>query len=70
MAWLAVDKSGVEIIFYNCPKRANEDGHPCDEEKEQVQWVDGGNYVLLPQGSVKKLLGRDLSWKDEPVKLK
>lgn len=26
--------------------------------------------VILPKGYIKKLIGRDLTWKDEPVELK
>lgn len=26
--------------------------------------------IELPKGSIKKLIGRELSWKDEPVELK
>lgn len=26
--------------------------------------------VILPKGSIKKLIGRDLTWQDEPVELK
>ena len=28
------------------------------------------DFVELPKGSIKKLIGRDLAWKDEPVELK
>lgn len=28
------------------------------------------NGVVLPKGTIKKLIGRDLSWNDEPVELK
>ena len=31
--------------------------------------VDGDGMVL-PHGSIKKLIGRKLSWEDEPVELK
>jgi len=26
--------------------------------------------MVLPKGSIKKLIGRELSWNDEPVELK
>ena len=29
-----------------------------------------GSYMRIPKGSIKKLIGRELSWKDEPVELK
>ena len=28
------------------------------------------NAIVLPKGSIKKLIGRDLTWQDEPVELK
>ena len=32
--------------------------------------VEETNYVTLPKGSIKKLIGRDLDWSNEPVELK
>ena len=29
-----------------------------------------GDFLYLPKGSIKKLIGRDLDWNDEPVELK
>ena len=29
-----------------------------------------GGCILIPHGSIKKLIGRELSWSDEPVELK
>ena len=26
-------------------------------------------YIDLPKGSIKKLIGKDLTWNDEPVKI-
>ena len=26
--------------------------------------------IILPKGSIKKLIGRDITWKDDPVELK
>ena len=45
---------------------AFEEFDPFDEEYEDLydDWVD------LPKGSIKKLIGRELSWNDEPVELK
>ena len=56
--WLAVDYNGIEKAFWNKPKR-------CDKHRE---WL--GDKMVIPHGSVKKLIGRDLSWIDEPVELK
>ena len=58
MAWVAVDKDGEEYIYSDMPERyiktfANE---------SEI-------YVQLPKGSIKKLIGLDLTWTDEPVEL-
>lgn len=65
MAWVAVDKKGSEFIYEEKPDRGPEEWHTpyCD-------WIDGPyDYVELPYGSIKKLIGHELSWNDEPVKL-
>ena len=41
MAYLAVNKKGIEVIFHH-----------------------------LPKGSIEKLIGKKLTWKDEPVEIK
>ena len=56
--WLAVDYDGIEKAFWCKPKRC---------EKHGEWW---GDKMVLPHGSVKKLIGRELSWSDEPVELK
>lgn len=41
--------------------------------KAVYSWRDDyGSYkcIEIPQGSIKKLIGRELSWNDEPVELK
>ena len=65
MAWVAVDKEGTEKIGVNLTR-------------EDYEWVDlfevsEGEYYLeleLPKGSIEKLIGRKLTWEDEPVELK
>ena len=53
MAWVAVDKNSSEYIFHDKPERLS------------VNWQDlmYGLYtdIRLPRGSVKKLIGRDLT---------
>lgn len=56
--WLAVDYNCIEKAFWNKPKRC---------EKHGEWW---GDRMVLPKGSIKKLIGRELSWSDEPVELK
>lgn len=63
MAWLAVNRIGKESIFDRKPVR------------EFNYWTDASyalndSEIYLPKGSIKKLIGRDLTWQDEPVELK
>ena len=68
MAWVAVHKNGEEGIFANKPSRGVKLEWWYDEVK------DGGiiydTEISLPKGSIKKLIGRDLDWSNEPVELK
>lgn len=65
MAYVAVDKDGAEWIYSIPPV------------KDTVYWVIKWEYkdiddhsIELPKGSIKKLIGRELTWDDEPVELK
>lgn len=62
-AFLAVDGDNDEWIFENKPYRVSRAGlwNP---------FVEDENCFCLPKGSIKKLIGRKLTWEDEPVKLK
>ena len=57
MAWLAVSKRGNETIHVFKPVRMN----------NSIWFSD--NLFKLPKGSIKKLIGRELSWSDEPVEI-
>ena len=59
MAWVAVDKDGEEWIFNKEPLKSNDYWEPIS-----------ANVVFLPKGSIKKLIGRELTWTDNPVELK
>jgi len=55
--WLAVDKDGRESLFVNCPERVF-----------SVWDIDNTNqFVDVPSGTIEKLIGRKLTWEDEPV---
>ena len=56
MPWLAVDKIGEELISRTEPFRVGD------------YWI-GYSIFQLPKGSIKKFIGRDLSYDDEPVEL-
>ena len=60
MAWVAVNKDGAESIFTLKPSRTDRDSFAPDFCAE----------ISLPKDSIKKLIGRDLTWSDEPVELK
>lgn len=60
MSWLAVDKSGAEYVYEAEPER-------LDNFFTSSNRTDS---VELPKGSIKKLIGIDLTWEDEPVELK
>ena len=65
MAWVAVHKNGEESIFEDKPSR-------LDRYWSDLHWIDDQYYdsdILLPKGTIEKLIGRKLSWKDEPVEL-
>ena len=62
MAWVAVNKYNCEYIYEKKPKRC----YCC-------VWVQTSlldSVIKLPKGSIKKLIGRKLTWEDEPVELK
>lgn len=59
MAWLAVDLDRKEYVYEYTPKRMI-----------NHWYVSYGECCHLPKGSIKKLIGRELTWEDEPVELK
>ena len=63
MAWVAVDKDDSERIYPFSPYRVT-DYWTCS------MYMGLSGPINLPKGSIKKLIGRDLSWEDNPVELK
>ena len=66
MAWLSVNMDGDEYIFEALPERLYCVLAPTFCEYENIVY----DYVELPKGSIKKLIGRELSWSDDPIELK
>lgn len=60
MAWLAVDMDGSEYVYQDKPIRKDKLFDRQEDESELVQ---------LPEGSIKKLTGKELTWDDEPIEL-
>ena len=61
-AWVAVDADGSEWIFREEPYR-----------RGGWVWFSSSlsnKFVELPKGSIKALIGRELTWNDEAVELK
>ena len=63
MAWISVDKNGTEKIFNKEPKRSYNNGN------EQWVQVKNTHRIVIPKGSVERLLGRELRWTDAPVEI-
>ena len=63
MAWVAVTKQGREFISMCKPIRVT-------DEDNYYGWKDTFTEISLYSGSIKKLIGRELSFSDEPVELK
>lgn len=61
MAFVATDKDGREIISFFKPHRSTE---------YQGVWYCWGSEIKLPKGSIRKLIGRELTFDDKPVELK
>lgn len=74
MAWLAVDKridnqKNVECVHSIKPVRISDSyGEYWGSD---VNNAVAGKYsvAILPKGSIKTLIGRELSWGDEPVEI-
>lgn len=73
MAWLAVDSNGSETIFAEKPIRSK-----CNVWFARVVFsintdsetiTNDSSFIELPQGSIKKLIGRDLTWEDGQVEI-
>ena len=60
MSWLAVDKNGRECVYQFRPKRGVDQFIP---KYSYSMWL------AIPKGSIKKLIGKDLTWRDDPVEL-
>ena len=79
--WVAVDgpeHGCFERIFHNKPGRAHSGAKAWYDRVTNGkiqdltnQWVGDNDYsMVLPYGTIEKLIGRKLTWKDEPVEIK
>lgn len=61
MAWVAIDSNNNELIFSDKPiryKMGFTGGH----------WE--GSSIIIPKGTIEKIIGRELTWSDEPIEIK
>lgn len=61
MAWIAVDKDGAEFIFSNKPSRGNICWHKTNPND---------SFIRVPNGTSRKLTGKELTFYIEPLELK
>lgn len=68
-AYVAVD--GDENIFHKKPRRINviDVKEYSYWEPAPRDWGERSSKIPLPPGSINKLIGRELTWEDEPVEL-
>lgn len=60
MAWIATDKDGGIVIFTNKPTR----------DKTIEFWIqESGDFKVLSKEIERSLIGRELTWADEPVEI-
>lgn len=73
MAWLAKDDDGTEGIYVLKPKII--DGEWSDAQWDNNTFIQSDedyiydSCVVLPKGSIKKLIGKDLTFKDGPIEI-
>lgn len=80
MAFVAVNKNGSEVIGVDLFRAKEEyDLIESSDKTNGYFWCDAFNdselgilnvSIFLPRGTIKKLIGRELTWEDEPVELK
>lgn len=70
IGWLAVDKNGKEVLFKTnqCPYR---ESFQRDFRFPKTFWATDSvmDMYVLHQGIIEQIIGRELSWEDEPVKI-
>lgn len=65
--WVAVNKDGSEVCFNEEPYN--------DRYEEYTDWYaenkrgDLLDRVIMPKGTIKKMIGLDMDWQDEPIEI-
>lgn len=66
MIYLAIDKGGEELLSTVRLKRSNNTGWVYDM---RYCYPVEDNITVLPKGFIKKVIGRNLTWDDDPVEV-
>lgn len=65
--WIAVNRNGNEVLFNTnyCPYRESFQRNLC---YPQTFWATDSvmDMQVLKRGTIKKLIGRELTWEDSP----
>lgn len=69
MAWVAVDLDGTEVVYDKKPIRGKDKWGAVSSLTSTFSNDDFFDFVVLPRGSIKKLIGRELNWSSEPFEL-
>ena len=73
MAYVAVTKFGVETMFRNRPTKFRSFWVDYQEmgiiSKVLKKDFDEDCSIELPSGTIEKIIGRKLTWEDEPVEI-
>jgi len=62
VVWLAVDEDGNEVIWDSKPFRYQPTISNYHEWSSET-----GEWIILPSGTIEKIIGRKLTFADEPV---
>lgn len=57
-----------KICSYNDTQMKDDHWIEIPRTEDMAKWGAYPQWAYLPKGSIKKLIGRELTWEDEPVK--
>lgn len=83
MAYLAVSRDNREIMFNEKPEYDRIEDCWKENYGEEIVWNDYADFdagvhiedrffygIEIPSGTIKKIIGKELTFKDEPIELK
>lgn len=67
MAWLSVSEKGKELIHATKPTHKTQWYDDPDDDNHWFDHLTPFDIIELPKGTIKRLIGKELTWADEPV---